>query len=143
MGNFNVQRVEINLMFISMQNSTSSLTSFWSYYQDITNLQFWELWECLTIPIKIILSICGKLSCFTACQNQLQIDIANKYQTCYFGSFGHVWPYTSKIIYHFVETFNVYLQANFKLQIINFILHGFLEKLERYANYFEYFGHLG
>ena len=34
----------------------------------IANLLLWELWECLTIPIKIILSICSKLSCLSACK---------------------------------------------------------------------------
>ena len=46
--------------------STSSVTSFLRYCKDIANLLFWELWECLTIPIKIIVSICSKLSCLSA-----------------------------------------------------------------------------
>ena len=32
--------------------STSSLTSFMRYCKDIANLLFWEIWQCLTIPIK-------------------------------------------------------------------------------------------
>ena len=55
-------------MFIYMQKSTSSLTSFLRYCKDIVNLLFWELWECLTIPIKIIVSICSKLLCLSACK---------------------------------------------------------------------------
>ena len=55
-------------MFIYMQKSTSSLTSFLRYCKDIVNLLFWQLWECLTIPIKIIVSICSKLSCLSACK---------------------------------------------------------------------------
>ena len=38
------------------------------YCKDIANLLFWELWECLTIPIKIIVSICRKPSCLFACK---------------------------------------------------------------------------
>ena len=30
---------------------------------DTANFLFWELWEWLTIPMKIMASICGKLSC--------------------------------------------------------------------------------
>ena len=44
------------------QKSTSSLASFWRYRKDIENLLFWELWECLIIPIKIMVSIYSKLS---------------------------------------------------------------------------------
>ena len=35
------------------------------YCKDVTNLLFWELQECLTIPIKIIVSSCSKLSCLS------------------------------------------------------------------------------
>ena len=34
----------------------------------IANLLLWELWECLTIPIKILLSICSNLLCLSACK---------------------------------------------------------------------------
>ena len=34
------------------KKSTSALTSFLRYCQDIANLLFWEIWECLTNPIK-------------------------------------------------------------------------------------------
>ena len=38
------------------------------YCQNIENLLFWEFWECLTISIKIIVSICSKLSWLSACK---------------------------------------------------------------------------
>ena len=44
------------------------LTSFLRYCKGITNLLFWELLECLTIPIKIIVSICNKLPYLSACK---------------------------------------------------------------------------
>ena len=70
---FDAQGVEKNfketLMFIGMQkNKLQLLTSFLRYCKDIANLLFWELWECLAIPIKMILSICSNLSCLSACQ---------------------------------------------------------------------------
>ena len=73
-----------------MQKSTSSQTFSLRYCKDILNLLFWKLWECLTIPIKIIVSICSKLSCCLHVKNQLHhlllsYDIAKKQQTCYFG----------------------------------------------------------
>ena len=34
------------------KKSTSSLTCFLNYCKDIADLLFWELWECLAIPIK-------------------------------------------------------------------------------------------
>ena len=43
------------------------------YCKDITNLIFWELWKCLTIPIKIILSICSKPSCLSACKKSTSL----------------------------------------------------------------------
>ena len=59
----------IEIWYLSAcKDSTSSLTSFLKYCKDITNLLFWELWECLTIPIKIIISICSMLSCLSACK---------------------------------------------------------------------------
>ena len=61
LGNFDVD--------ICMQKiNLTSLTSFLSYCKDIANLLFWELWECLTISIKIILSICCKLLYWSACK---------------------------------------------------------------------------
>ena len=39
----------------------------WRYCKDIANVLFWELWKCLTIPIKIIVSTFSKLtSSFTS-----------------------------------------------------------------------------
>ena len=71
-GNFDAQSVEINLqktlMFIYMQKINFIFNLFLRYFKDIANLLFWKLWECLTISIKIILSICSKLSCLSVCK---------------------------------------------------------------------------
>ena len=45
--------------------SFSSLTSFLRHCKYITNSLFLELWECLIISIKIIVSICSKLPCLS------------------------------------------------------------------------------
>ena len=50
------------------KKSTSSPTSLFRYCKNIVNLLFWELWEWLTVPIKIIVSICGKFSSLPACK---------------------------------------------------------------------------
>ena len=50
------------------KKSTSSLTSFFRYCKDTAKLLFWELWECLIITIKFIVSICSKLSCLSICR---------------------------------------------------------------------------
>ena len=58
-----------NFVYLHVKKSTPSLSSFFlRYCKDIGNLLFWELWECLTIPIKIIVSICRKLSRLSACK---------------------------------------------------------------------------
>ena len=38
------------------------------YCKDIVHLLFWKLWECLTIPIKIIVWICSNLLYLSACK---------------------------------------------------------------------------
>ena len=38
-------------VYLHAKKSTSSLTSFLRYCKDITNSLFWELWECLIMPI--------------------------------------------------------------------------------------------
>ena len=100
-GNFDDQTVEINfketLMSICMQKINFIFNFFKRYCQDIANLLFWELWECLTISIKIALAICSKLSCLSTCKKSTLSpnsfltywkEIAN----------GHAWPHTPKLI---------------------------------------------
>ena len=55
-------------MFICMQKWTPFLTSFLRYCKVIASVSFWELWEYLAIPIKIIVSFCIKLSYLSACK---------------------------------------------------------------------------
>ena len=49
-------------MFTHMQKINLSLTSFLIYCKGIASLLFWGIWECLNIPIKIIVLFCSKLS---------------------------------------------------------------------------------
>ena len=64
----------------------------------------WKLWECLTIPTKIILSIYSKLSCLsvgkksTSPPNSFTRCCKRNRKTCYFGKFKHAWPHTPKMI---------------------------------------------
>ena len=53
---------------VYLHAKNQSLTSFLKYCKDIVNLLFWKLWECLTIPIKIIVWICSKLLYLPACK---------------------------------------------------------------------------
>ena len=106
-----------------MQNINLSLVFFFlRYCTYIVNLLFWELWKCLNISIKIIVSICSMFSCLSVC----------KKSTCLFTSFlsycrekianffgGVIWASLE-------ETFHNYLQGK-----INSILYGFLEILQR------------
>ena len=81
------------------------------YCKDIANLLFWELWECLTIPMKIIVPVCSKLPCLSSCTNILFWIIS----TC-LGTHALRRPLT------FIRR-----------QKIKFIIHVFLEILQRYG----------
>ena len=107
------------------------LTSFLRYYKDIANLLFWELWESLTIPIKIIASICSKLSYLSTCKKSTSITsfflkMQRNRKLIILGNLGIPGHRHLKLYYQFEETFHVYLQAK-----INSILHVFLETLQR------------
>ena len=60
-------------MFICMQKINFISKLFLRYCEEIANLLFCELWECLIIPIKIIASICWKLSCLSACKKSTSL----------------------------------------------------------------------
>ena len=79
--------------------------------KDIANLLFWELLECLAIPIKIMVPICSMLSYLSACKKSsssltsfllviyLLYFFSFLLQTCYLGSLdmsGHT--HTLKMI---------------------------------------------
>ena len=127
------------------KKSTSSLTSFLRYCKDIANLLFWELWECLTIPIKIIVSICSMLSCLSACKkstssfiyflrycreiaNLLFWSICTCLATHTYPKMRNCWNY--KWQYHFEETLTFISR-----QKMNFILHIFFTILQRYCKH--------
>ena len=59
-------------MFVCMQQinliSNFCYCCFLRCCKDIANFLFWEHWECFIIPIKIMVSICSKLSCLSACK---------------------------------------------------------------------------
>ena len=111
-------------MFIYMQKSTSSLTSFLRYCKGIVNLLFWELWECLTIPIKIIVSLCSKLSCLSACKKSTSFLILQRNSKLVILSNLSMPGHTPKMIVYI----NLRKHLTFMCrQKINFILHIFLE----------------
>ena len=78
------------------KKSTSSLTSFLKYCKDIENLLFWELWECLIIPIKIILPIISKLPCLSECKKLT--SSLNSFSRYCFGYSGNAWLCKPKVI---------------------------------------------
>ena len=69
-------------MVICMQKATSSLTSFLRYCKVIADLLFWELWECLTISIKIFESL--MLICMQNINFTLQVFLEILQQYCKF-----------------------------------------------------------
>ena len=90
--------LEAILILICMQKINLSLSSFWRYCTDIVHLLFWELQKCLTISIKIIVSICSELACLPACKKSTSSftsllrycrEIANFFFVCNLGMTCH------------------------------------------------------
>ena len=90
---------------------------------DIVNLLFWELWKCLIISIKIIVSICSKFSCLPACKKSTS---SFTFYLRYCREMANVlfWVNWACLAKH---TFDNYQQGK-----INSILYVFLEILQRY-----------
>ena len=92
------------LVIISKQNSTSSFTFSLRYCKDIVNLLFWVFQACLWLCTpKVILSICRFFFSLSADTISISKPIffwrhCKDVQTYYFGYFGHVWLYTTKMI---------------------------------------------
>ena len=113
------------------KKSFSSLTSFLTYCKDTTDLLFWELWKCLTIPIKIVVSISIMLTCMQKINFFIHYFLkilqrnSNGFILGNLGMHGHTHL---KWQYHFEETFHNHQQAQ-----INFIFYVFLEILQRYC----------
>ena len=113
------------------KKSFSSLTSFLTYCKDTTNLLFWELWKCLTIPIKIVVSISIMLTCMQKINFFIHYFLkilqrnSNGFILGNLGMHGHTHL---KWQYHFEEPFHNHQQAQ-----INFIFYVFLEILQRYC----------
>ena len=108
------------------KKSTSSLTSFLRYCKDIANLLFWELWECLTIPIKIIVSICSMLSCLSASKKSTSsfiyfLQYCREIANLLFWSICACLATHLKWQNHFEETFEVYQQAKNQLHPSHFL----------------------
>ena len=127
-------------VYLHAKKLTSSLTSFLRYCKDIANLLFWKLWECLTMPMKIIVSVCSKLSCLSAWKKIkfityffLQILQRNS-KLVLLGTLDMPGYVHSKWYYQLVGNFYVYLHAKIRLHPSSF----FLEILQ---SYFGYFGH--
>ena len=90
------------------------------YCTGIINLLFWELWKCLTISIKIIVSICSKFSCL----------LASKKSTSSFIFFLRYYREIANVLFLVIWAYLcVYLQVENQ-----FHTHAFLEILHRHAN---------
>ena len=91
------------LTIISRKNSTPSLTFSLRYYKDIIKLLFWVLWGCTR---KVMLSICREFLCLSAGKKSISQPMLFwrycKDMQTYFGQFGHVWLYITKML---VSTF--------------------------------------
>ena len=61
------------------------------YCKNITNLLFWELWECLTILIKMIVSACSELSCSSAGKKSTSSQCFSRDITRYANLFWVFW----------------------------------------------------
>ena len=101
--------------------------------KEIANLLFWELWECLTNPTKIIASISSKLSYFSACKKSTSPltsflryckEIAN---LLFWVIWGWLATHTENDSISFRKPFTFICG-----QKINFILHVFLYMFQRY-----------
>ena len=115
------------------KKSTPSLTSLLRYCKEIANLLFWDLWECLTIPIKTIVSIRGKFSCLSAYKKSAS-SLTPSFKYCkeitnllFLITWACLDTHTYNNSTNLKKTY-VYLVAK-----INFILHVSFEILQRYC----------
>ena len=58
-------------MFIYMQKINLSLNYFLRYRKDMTNLLFWEIWECLIISSKSWYQFVARFYAYQHAENQL------------------------------------------------------------------------
>ena len=97
-------------------------------------MQFWELWESLTIPSKIIVSVCKKLSCLSACKKSTS-SLASFLRYCKEIANLLFWVISACLATH-TENDSINLKKSLMFtckQKINFILPVFLEILQRYC----------
>ena len=104
-GNFHqkglCQLVE-TLIFICMQKINFIYNFFFEILERHCKFTILGTLGMLDHPIKIIASICSKLSCLSACKKSTSFSrffwrYCKDMQTSYFGHFGHAWPHTSKM----------------------------------------------
>ena len=123
-------------MFICIQKINFISNLYFEILQRHYKLTFLGTWECLTIPIKTIASICSILSCLSASKKStsshlfISYNIEEKQQICYFGQFVHGWQNTPKmtvLLWRFLNL-EIYQQPK-----INFILYIFFAILQRYC----------
>ena len=124
-----------------------------TYCKDVANLLFWEVWECLNIPIKTIVLICTQLSCLSGCKNSSSLlncflrcckEIASLLfwviwawtQHTHTHTHTHTTPHHTTP--HHTTPHHTHLKINLRrpltfnyMKKINFILHVFLEILQR------------
>ena len=104
----NTTNFQETFMLICMWKINFATHFFKTYCKEITNLLFWAIWACLaTHKPKMIVSIWRNIYCLSAGKNQVHVfleistypwDIANIFQTCYFGYFEHARLPTPKVI---------------------------------------------
>ena len=130
-----LQSICRKLWFLSAcKKSTSCVTSFLRYCKDTANLLFWELREHLTISIKITVSVWTKLSWLSEC----------KISTASITSLLRCYREIANLLYWVIKAWMATQNKNDSItlkkpsvfisrQKMNFILHVFLEILERYC----------
>ena len=134
--------VEINLwetfMLICMKKSTSFLRC----WKSIANLLFWELWECLTISIKIKASTWRNLIYLQAKINFIPHVFLEILQICCklvilgtSGMTGYTHP-KRYYLHHLVENFRACLQAKNQ-----FFMLSWKYCKDIHTSHFRYFGH--
>ena len=66
-------------MFICRQESNFIANAFLEILQRYTNFLFWVLWACLVTHTQMIVSLCRRLPCLSACQNILHHSLFFRY----------------------------------------------------------------
>ena len=120
-------------MFICMQKINFISNFFFEILQRHYKLAFLGTWECLTIPIKTVVSICSMISCLFASKKSTSsfiyfLQYCREMANLLFWSVCACLVTHLKWQHHFEETLRF-----IRRQKINFILHIFFVILQRYC----------